>query len=367
MQVCEWDLHLCKGVELYADSTRVPSPTPSEVLAMDLPIDMAALLSSGEDSGGEGLSSGQVPTPRLTEQVQTTIHQHGQHTSTTWQAEQVSVAKPQRQQVPSIRQGKQMLAATHQGQQISESRLGGQLSAYRQGGPALRTQQVSVTGAKRVGRRESAARLRVSATRHQERQVSVTKHQGSVGRHQGVQVSAVSTRHQKTRVSEDRHELATSQGEQLPAARGQEIRQGEQVAATVYQQSSTPRHPGEQHSSIQQLSAARQQFQPLPTTNVESLPSEIIPSSSERDQLAESGDTGVEGLEEQLQGGGGFEVCVPTGEENVVDLTSSTIEPRCSLSPWEYNEVKFACVLASIPFGVTIFLRVFGTVTTLSN
>ena len=346
MQVCEWDLHLCKGVELYADSTRVPSPTPSEVLAMDLPIDMAALLSSGEDSGGEGLSSGQVPTPRLTEQVQTTIHQHGQHTSTTWQAEQVSVARPQRQQVPSIRQGKQMLAATHQGQQISESRLGGQLSAYRQGRPALRTQQVSVTGAKRVGRRESAARLRVSATRHQERQVSVAKHQGSVGRHQGVQVSAVSTRHQKTRVSEDRHELATSQGEQLPAARG---------------------HPGEQHSSIQQLSAARQQFQPLPTTNVESLPSEIIPSSSERDQLAESGDTGVEGLEEQLQGGGGFEVCVPTGEENVVDLTSSTIEPRCSLSPWEYNEVKFACVLASIPFGVTIFLRVFGTVTTLSN
>lgn len=32
VEICEWDIHTCKGMEEYVLSTKSPSPTPSEVL-----------------------------------------------------------------------------------------------------------------------------------------------------------------------------------------------------------------------------------------------------------------------------------------------------------------------------------------------
>lgn len=38
VNISEWDAHLCHGMKQYVDSARTPSPIPSEVLEIDLPI-----------------------------------------------------------------------------------------------------------------------------------------------------------------------------------------------------------------------------------------------------------------------------------------------------------------------------------------
>lgn len=269
VQVCEWDLHLCKGIELYADSTREPSPTPSEVLAMDLPIDIAALISSGEDSGGEGSSSGHQGSARQTEQMEATRGQQGQHMSATRQ-----VARHQRQQVPTIRHERQVLATSHQRQQA----------------PTIRHER------------------QILATIHQQQQVPMIRHEQQV----------LATSHQMSQLGAP---VSTTRQEEVSVAR-QQMRQKQQEQ--------------------QQVPAASQQSEPH--TDVESLANETIPSSSEGNQWAESGVARDKTLEEVLQVGGRSgveEKGVPaSGEDNVVDLTTSIVEPQSTLSPWELSEVK---------------------------